>query len=482
MKISELEQASGLPRASIRFYEKEGLLEPERRENGYREYSEADLETLKKVLLLRSLQVPLKDIRALQAGEDSLGAVLDRQTAVLESGRDELDKALRLCRALREAKVDYRDLPAQEYLDSFDREPQAAVVKEDRIPRLQAPVRRFFARELDLFLYIALWISLLALAGGVGVRGHSGFVRILDIVVPLVMMLLLEPLMLHFWGTTPGKWVLGLGVTDPEGGRLRYTDGLSRTGRVIVRGMGLHLPFIELIRFWKSYRACDSGEELPWEEESQLILRDEKPWRIGAYAALTAAICGLLGFSFALAGMPPHRGSLTVAEFSENFNRLARFHGCSFSYGGHEAVLDKNGLWTKRDGSENIFVLDILDGGPAPILSFREDGAGVAEVSFRYECISPVPSSCQDEMILSALSFACAQKGFGLFSRARKELLAVIRDHPFERFRFEHGGIEAVCEVAYSGYRRIRSDSLFADFQETEARSYAMEFTIRRSA
>ncbi len=295
-------------------------------------------------------------------------------------------------------------------------------------------------------------------------------------------MLLLEPLMLRFWGTTPGKWVLGLRVTDPEGGLLPYMAGLSRTGCVIVRGMGLRLPFIELLRLWKICRACDSGEELPWEEESLLTLRDEKPWRIVAYAALTAAICGLLGFSFALAGMPPHRGSLTVAEFSGNFNRLARFYGCSFHYGGHEAVLDENGLWTMRGGSENSFVLDIPGGGAAPILTFREDGAGVAEVSFRYECISPVPSSCQDEMTLSALSFACAQKGFGLFSRARKELLAVISSHPFESFRFEGGGIEAVCEVAYSGYRRIRSDSLFADFQETDERSYTMEFSIRRSA
>ena len=32
MKIKELEQASGLPRASIRFYEKEGLLAPAREE------------------------------------------------------------------------------------------------------------------------------------------------------------------------------------------------------------------------------------------------------------------------------------------------------------------------------------------------------------------------------------------------------------------------------------------------------------------
>ncbi len=482
MKIKELEQASGIPRASIRFYEKEGLLEPERMENGYREYSDRDLEALRKIVLLRALQVPLKDIRALQLGEDALDRVLERQLSALGAQRSELDKSLRVCRELRDAHVDYRDLPAQKYLDSFDREPPAAFVKEDALPRVQAPVRRFFARQLDYFLYSTLWIGFLALACNVGVYRHrSGPMVLLDIAVPLLMMLLIEPLLLHVWGTTPGKWVLGLGVTDTEGGLLPYMDGLNRTGRVIVRGMGLRLPFVELVRFWKSYRACDDGKELPWEEESQLVLRDEKPWRIGAYAALTAAACGLLALSFGLAGTPLHRGELTVAEFSDNFNRLARFHGYGFIYGGYDAELDENGLWTKRDGSENIFFPDILGGVHAPILAIRTEGGVVTEVSFHCEANSPLPSSCQREMILTTLSFACAQKGFGLFSRARRELLAAINGHPFESFEYSHSGIVVRCEVEYSGYRLVGGSSLFPTSEEEEDRAFSLAFSIRRT-
>ena len=47
MTIKDLEERTGLSRANIRFYEKEGLLSPLRRENGYREYTEADVQTLK---------------------------------------------------------------------------------------------------------------------------------------------------------------------------------------------------------------------------------------------------------------------------------------------------------------------------------------------------------------------------------------------------------------------------------------------------
>ena len=43
MTIKEIETLSGLPRANIRYYESEGLISPKRAENGYREYSQADV-------------------------------------------------------------------------------------------------------------------------------------------------------------------------------------------------------------------------------------------------------------------------------------------------------------------------------------------------------------------------------------------------------------------------------------------------------
>ena len=474
MKIKELEQASGIPRASIRFYEKEGLLEPERMENGYREYSDGDLDTLKKVLLLRTLQVPLKDIKALQAGEDELGKVLDRQISALGAQRETLDKALRVCRELREARVDYRGLPAQKYLDSFDREPRAAVAEADRIPKVQAPVRRFFARELDLLLCSALWAAFLALVCNVGVRGHRGLFALLDLAVPLLMMLLIEPLLLHAWGTTPGKWVLGLSVAGPEGGRLRYEEGLSRTGKIIVRGMGLRLPVISLIRLWKSYRACgDEEETLSWEEESQLTLRDEKPWRAAAYVGAAAAVFALLYLAVSAAAMPLHRGDLTTAEFSANFNRLARFFDYDF-----DGILDRSGCWTKDPAADNIFVLDLTGTGAAPDFVFREGAAGIEEISFHYESSGVLPASCQNQMTLAVLSFACAQKGFGLFSRARRELLAAISDHPWESFRYSGSGIALECAVDSQGYQKSRSLGLVSVTEED--RFFRLDFRLAK--
>ena len=52
MTIKEVEQILEVPRATIRFYEKEGLISPSREENGYRDYSKEDLEKVKKIVIL----------------------------------------------------------------------------------------------------------------------------------------------------------------------------------------------------------------------------------------------------------------------------------------------------------------------------------------------------------------------------------------------------------------------------------------------
>lgn len=48
MKINEVEAAVGVTKKNIRFYEEEGLISPRREPgNGYRSYSEADVERLR---------------------------------------------------------------------------------------------------------------------------------------------------------------------------------------------------------------------------------------------------------------------------------------------------------------------------------------------------------------------------------------------------------------------------------------------------
>mgnify|MGYP002088602053 CR=1 FL=1 len=84
MKINEVEQAVGITKRNIRFYEKEGLLSPQRDSgNGYRDYSDGDVETLRQVKLFRKLDLPLEEIRRIQreAGITTVFVTHDQEEA-----------------------------------------------------------------------------------------------------------------------------------------------------------------------------------------------------------------------------------------------------------------------------------------------------------------------------------------------------------------------------------------------------------------
>ena len=55
MKIKQAEELAGISSKNIRFYEEQGLLQPKRSENGYRNYSIEDVELLKCIKFLRKL-------------------------------------------------------------------------------------------------------------------------------------------------------------------------------------------------------------------------------------------------------------------------------------------------------------------------------------------------------------------------------------------------------------------------------------------
>ena len=76
MTIKDIEKTLGVPRATIRFYEKEGLINPKREENGYRAYSDEDIEVLKKIIILRKIGLSVNDINDLFDGVKSLSDVL----------------------------------------------------------------------------------------------------------------------------------------------------------------------------------------------------------------------------------------------------------------------------------------------------------------------------------------------------------------------------------------------------------------------
>ena len=74
MNIKEVEERTGISRQNIRYYEKQGLLHPERNlENDYRVYGEAEISRLNEIKLFRKLGISIEEIRRMLDGELELG-------------------------------------------------------------------------------------------------------------------------------------------------------------------------------------------------------------------------------------------------------------------------------------------------------------------------------------------------------------------------------------------------------------------------
>lgn len=110
MKIKEVESLLSVSRSNIRFYEKEGLLSPEREKNNYRDYSEQDVNTLKKILVLRKLGFTVEEILSMQKGELSLTDAIYENIGRLEKEIVSLQGALDITKSLSAEKSTFETL------------------------------------------------------------------------------------------------------------------------------------------------------------------------------------------------------------------------------------------------------------------------------------------------------------------------------------------------------------------------------------
>ncbi len=89
MKIKDAELLTGLSDKTIRFYESEGLISVRRNSNTYRDYDEDNIKELKRIKILRQLEIPISKIREFKNGDLQLENILKEKLEELNKG--ELD-------------------------------------------------------------------------------------------------------------------------------------------------------------------------------------------------------------------------------------------------------------------------------------------------------------------------------------------------------------------------------------------------------
>lgn len=427
MTIKELENRTGMARANIRFYEEEGLLSPKRLANGYRDYSEEDVGTLEKIRLLRQLQLDIDTIRRVQQGALTLEQALFVQQTKLEGDRAVIERAAQVCRELERSGVEYAALEPRPWLQQLEapQEPRREELpapgpsparERDNEPRAcYHPWMRYFARGLDMALYNTILNAAYLL-----LTRDQSLVRISTTLtgglicgaVLLALTLALEPLWIHYWGWTPGKWLFGLKLRDGDGTKLSIAQARERCWELAWQGYGWNIPIWRLWRMWQGRVSGLEGGDCPWDgEEGYRYTKVERRFSVPVYVAARAALAGLLVLAGLWSLLPPCRGDLTVAEFARNYNHF------NAQLGWEAPRLGKDGRWTEPadgDGQGGTIGMEV-DGVwvelEAPVWDgpeFTLEDGRVTAVTLRVSggCLGAAPDVLREQLAILALSGA----------------------------------------------------------------------------
>ena len=147
MKVKDVETMTKMNRTNIRFYEIEGFISPMRHKNGYRDYSEEDVETLKKIKFLRSLNISLEDIKFIHNHSIPLNVFLQEHIKTLQSEMENTENSIQLCKKMIEDNIEYNNLDISNYSNEL-------ILLENENQNCKTNAwKRLFARLLDMQFY-----------------------------------------------------------------------------------------------------------------------------------------------------------------------------------------------------------------------------------------------------------------------------------------------------------------------------------------
>lgn len=360
MQIQMIEEKTGLDRATIRYYEQEGLIKPKRLQNGYRDYSEKNLQDLMKIKLLRQLGLSLEAILQLMEGKDDLKSALENQLIVLKDHKAQVENAKTICKMIVQDNVTYETIvPNKYYIAANENKrienPAIDTPYTEYVYLESHPVRRFAGRYLDQLLSSA--ILMLVLIVLLRVRPFGEVQINLLSVAALFLTMPINALFLCLFGTTPGKFAVGIFLKTPEGKNMSYQDALKREWAVFRYGMGFNLPIYSWIRLYKSYNIHTEGRELEWDYDYNAdVLYTEWGTKRWLYTAVLGAICTVsIIFSAFDSQFPKYRSTnLTLSQFAENYNDYAKENDMI-------TYLSEGGEWYTQDVYPNSVVVDTTD-------------------------------------------------------------------------------------------------------------------------
>lgn len=148
------------------------------------------------------------------------------------------------------------------------------------------PWMRYWARSLDMCVFsLAIGIFL-------GISMPSVLESYSSIILILFIWIFAESALLSSWGTTPGKWLLGINLAGP-GGKPEFSVALNRSFAVWLKGLGLGIPIINLFTLVSSYNYLIKEGAAPWDKDNHLTMTHGKISAVRTTAIIIVSIAFL---------------------------------------------------------------------------------------------------------------------------------------------------------------------------------------------
>ena len=119
MKIKELENLLSISRSNVRFYEKQGLFSPERKDNNYREYTNQDMEVLKKIIIFRKMGFTVEEIKLIQNNDLPFTEAIANAQRRIEDEIEQLNGSLKLIKQVAQENLSFDEIDIDEHWNAI---------------------------------------------------------------------------------------------------------------------------------------------------------------------------------------------------------------------------------------------------------------------------------------------------------------------------------------------------------------------------
>ena len=94
MRVNEVVKLTGVSARTLQYYDEIGLLIPQKLDNGYRDYTDENLEKLQKILFYRCLKFKLNDIKEMLEGDIDNLKILEQQRDLILKEKEKFEVIL----------------------------------------------------------------------------------------------------------------------------------------------------------------------------------------------------------------------------------------------------------------------------------------------------------------------------------------------------------------------------------------------------